>query len=678
MMPGLVQTRAFSYFEHAHRDPRRVTITRTDQLEEMVRRLSAAPVRADDTEGSGLRWDLSARIAGVAWACYRDEGDIQAYYLPFRHQTGESQLSEDVVRRVLHDLYYRTRPDQVRVWWNRKFDDHMMRREGIFLTDHQDIDAMIEARLFDENTPAKLKDRALIDLGELEAHVHEEILKRELVRLAGLHGLKKEDYLDRYGYAQIPIFMAGSYACRDVEYTLRLHRKYSEAGVRSHYSRSPRGPQFWGIWNTEMVLARVLCDVEEWGLPINRGYVDWLRQDTMGAIERLDAGIWDVLGHHRRFNLDSDEELRFFLTRSLGLQLYKYTRGGELAVDREVLEEFSAEAPVLLQIKERREAKKLATTYTNSLLEWCDGSDIIHGNYQQMGTDTGRASMTEPNLQNIASDSDTRSKAATGKKLKDGGRDPWSVRRAFPVRWVNGIRWPRLYIDWSQVELRVLTDASGDPNLTLAYRNGEDLHTQTTRLIYGHSLSKGEEAEKRRTSKVANFGDSYMMTAVGLARKAKIPLEEAEDFMRRRAAAYPGIGMFRSRLFQQARANGGWFANKYGRTRRIPELMSGDEKEFRRACRKAIASRIQGEAGDFAKEKMVQLDAFLRAHKLRARIAGWVHDEIAIDAPPEEFVFVARGARAVMQHAPDYSIPMVADVSYTMTDWSEKAEVPGL
>lgn len=672
-MTALIQLRAFSYFAEAHRDPTKVVVTRSDQLEEMVRRLSAAPVRADDTEGSGLRWDLHARISGYAWACYREDGGIQAYYLPFRHQTGESQLPLDAIHRVTRDLYYNTRPDQLRVWWNRKFDDHMLRREGLTLTDDRDVDAMIAARLYDENTSAKLKDRAVLDLGEVAAHVHEELLGREVVRIAALHGLTKDPYLDRYGYAQLPIHMAGVYACHDVEYTLRLYRKYVEANVVSYYSRSPRGPQYPGIWQTEQVLARVLCDIEEWGQPVNRGYIGWLRHETMSAIERLDAAIWDEVGYHRRFNVDSDDELRHFLTRSLGLQLYKTTRGGLLAVDREVLEEFAAEAPMLLKIKERREAKKLATTYTSSLLEWCDSNDIIHGNFQQLGTDTGRASMREPNLQNIASDSDTRSKAATGKKLEEGGRDPWSVRRAFPVRVVNGERWVRSYIDWSQIELRELADATRDENLITAYRNGEDLHDQTTRLIYGHVTK-----EKRKTSKMANFGDSFGITPIGLARRAKIPVEEAEDFMRRRSAAYPGIERFRRALFAEARANGGWISNKFGRTRRIYDLLSNDDRMLARAKRMMIASRIQGGAGDLAKFAVVALDAWIRKHGLRSRLSGWIHDEIAIDSPPDEFAFVAQGAKAVMENFPDYLVPIVAEASYSITDWSEKQETPGL
>lgn len=671
-----VQTRLVDHYALAQaNDPRNTTITTPEQLAEMVRRITAAPITADDTETSGLRWYRDSRIVGYATAAFDERGDVRSYYLPFRHLTHEPQIDPDKALEALRDRYVRARPDQLRVWWNRKFDDHMVRREripGFALTDHNDVDGMIAARLYDENTPAGLKHRALHDLRDLSAHVYEEVLDRETVRLAALNGMKKEEYREAYGYSQIPIFMAGLYACADVRFTLQLFRFYCERNVVSYYSRSPRGPQYPGIWTTENVLTRVLCDVEEWGMPVSRSHVLWLKEQTSAEVERLERECWDTLGAHNKFNLDSDAELRDFLVRKLRLPLYKTTRGGALSVDAEVLEEFAPEWPVLKMILRRREAGKLATTYTDSLLKFTGFDDIIHGDFQQMGTDTGRASMKEPNLQNIAKDSDERALAATGKKVEDGGKDPWSVRRCFPVRSVNGQRWPRLLIDWSQIELRELADATQDPNLLAAYRNGEDLHNQTTKLIYGANLSKSEMKSKRTTAKMANFGDAFGITPQGLARRAGIPLEEAEDFMRRRSAAYPGIEAFRRRLFAEAVQNGGWFSNKFGRTRRIPDLLSRDDRVLRPAKRQMIASRIQGGAAELAKDSFVRLDAFIRANGLRARLSGWIHDEIAIDVPPEEFAFVAHHAKHIMEHFPDYSVPIVADASYTLTDWSEK------
>lgn len=676
-MTVVAQTRLVDWHQAANTNPRAVTVTQPHQLEEMVRRITAAPVTAHDTEGSGLRWFRDSFVVGYAAACYHEAGGVQAYYLPFRHLTGETQIAPDKALEAIRDLYAKARPDQTRVWWNRKYDEHMLRRErvpGLALTDFRDVDAMIAAKLYDENTPAGLKNRALVDLGDKGAHVNEEILGRETMRLAKIAGVSKTEYISRFGYSQIPIYMAGAYACDDVRFTLDLYRFYAERGVLTYFGQSPRGPQYPGIWWTENVLARVLCDVEEWGIAIDRGRVLWLKEQTNAEIEKLERQVWDVIGAHNKFNLDSDAELREYMRFKLRIPLTKTTRGGALSVDAEVLEEFAVDFPVLALILKRREAGKLATTYTNSLLEFTDATDIIHGDFQQMGTDTGRASMQKPNLQNQPSDSDERAVAATGKKVEEGGKDPWSVRGCFPTRIVNGERWVRLLIDWSQIELREIADATQDANMLAAYRNGEDLHNQTTRLIYGE-LPKAEIKAKRKISKMANFGDAFGITPIGLARRAGISVEEAEDFMRRRNAAYPGIERYRRGLFATAVQNGGWFTNKFGRVRRIPELLSHDDKVLARAKRQMIASRIQGGAAELAKDSFVRVDQFLRAHGCRARLCGWIHDEIAIDVPKDEFAFVAFHAQRIMQDFPDYSVPIVADVSWTDTDWSEKRSI---
>lgn len=652
-----IQLRACSWYE-TQADPRAQTITTGEQLGQWVRYLSDARVFAADTETSGLRWDRDGRIIG--WAL--GTADAQCY-IPFRHQTGEIQLPEDVVTRAVKDLFT---ANTTRIWWNRKFDEHMARKDGIRLTIDRDIDAMLEARLYDENTSAALKHRALVDLGDVSAHVYEEILGREVERLAKLNTNKKQDYLDLFGYAQIPVHMAGLYACRDAAYTIKLHQKYHREGL-GRYMQSARGPGCMSLWHTEQALASVLCDLEEWGFAVDTDYFAWLKQETNAAKERLEAEIWAELGYGKEFNLDSDDKLRDFLVRDRGLALHKTTKGGDLAVDREVLEEFAEEAPILLKIKDRREAAKIATTYTDSLLKWIGHDGLLHCNYQQMQADTGRASSTQPNMTNISSDSDTRAKAAMGKKLAEGGVDPWSVRRGFPVR--PGFL--RLFCDWSQIELRVVAHITQDPELLAAYRNGEDLHDKTTKLIFGEV-----DPAKRKVAKMANFGVSFGLTAMGLARRAKIPAEEAEAFMAQFDHAYSGLTSYRHKLWSETRERGGWFENLFGRTRRIPSILSPDDRERTRAERQTIASMVQGTAADISKAAAVSIGLWLRQEGLRTRIVGWIHDEFQFDVPPEELAYVAPQIKARMQHFPDFSVPIIADVEYSTTNWSEKKDLP--
>lgn len=677
----MMQLRAFSYFEGIYgADPNRVTVTRPDQLEEMVQRCQDALELAGDTETNGLRWDLHCHAIGHVYACPNGAGEAVSYYVPFRHRTGEQQVSEEAALAAQRRIRQGARQGQVTYWWNLPFDKHICRKDGVELTPGRDLDAQIDARLLDENTGASLKERALADLGDVTAHVQEQLVGREIQRLATLHGLGKTDYKDRHGYEHLPIFLAGAYATYDGLATLRLAQHYNRKGVRDYYSRSPRGPWAPGIWHTEQQLAHVLVDIEEWGVPVDRQYLYHLREITQRAAAEIESRIWDAVGHHRRFNLDSDDELRHFLVRVLGLPLYRKTRGGDLSVGREVLEEFAGDFPPLALIKDRREASKISSTYTDSLLRWCDRYDYIHGKFRQMGTDTGRAAMTEPNLQNICSDDDARAQAFSGKKLEDGGIDPWSTRRGFVCR----PGYVRLLVDWSQVQLRILADASGDPQLVNGYRtpdtwvdgyrkSGFDVHDHTTKLIWGKV-----EKSKRRTSKEANFGTAFGLTPIGLARRARIPEHEAEAFYQRYWQEYAGVARFRRELWRQAREAGGYITNKFGRTRRVPEILSMDPRTRESAERVVIASKIQGEEGDVTKDAMVRLDRRLKAESLDAHICLWVHDEVGIDVRPQDFARVALIAKAEMEHFPDYAVPITTSVEYTDTNLAEKRKVRGI
>ncbi len=675
-MVAWIQHRGLSY-HGGLQDPLRVTVTTIQQLEAMVRQTQAAKMVSADTETSGLRWDTSSQMVGYVSSMRREDGAVQSYYLPFRHLTGEAQIDQDTALRAIGDMLFRSRSDQTRWWWNRKFDEHILRREqaitskgpgGVLRFGAADPDGMLAARLYDENRSAKLKVRALEDLGDPAAHVFEKMLDRETLRLAKLHSLKKKEYRSQFGYSQIPIHMAGTYGCYDGEFTLRLAEKYLADGVIDYYSKSPRGPEFPSLWETETELTGALTDMEEWGVPLDRGYIHKLRESTYAASERLEQQIWDALGHHQRFDLDSDADLRVFLQRNLGLELTRKTKkGDELSVDREVLLDLAEQAPVCATILDRREARKIATTYADNLLARTDANGLLHCNFMQNGADTGRMSATDPNLHNQAADSDARAIAATGLKLEDGGQDPWSVRRGFTVR----PGWGRLCVDYSQVELRVLAHYSQDPQLLDVYRTGGDIHDRTTQLIFGTI-----EKAKRKTAKMANFGTSFGLTPIGLARRARIPEAEAEAFMDKFNQAYPGIPGLREQMVRQTRRAGGWFNNMFGRTNRVPGIMSSDARLFRPSTRKIIARLIQGTAADLNKAAVVRVHRWLREENLQSRICLNIHDELQADTPHEEAAYVFAGMKRIMEDMPDFTVPIIADGEYTTTNWADKKAIP--
>ena len=638
-----------------------------------------------DYETSGLEWFRAAEAVGVGLASWDEQGRLWNAYVPFRHRTSEPQLDISVIGpaigRLLADSY------TLKIAHNIKFEDHFSRREGWSLEGPR-YDTMVAARLFDENRSGALDARAEQDLGDTQARYWSSILDETVRELARQNKLGIKAYKAKYGYSEIPTQLAALYCGTDTDQTGRLYARYEQWGLSSVYSR---------IWSTEMKLTRILCSMEEHGLPINVAYLDGVQQSVVAAKKQLEAALQMQLGG-KMINPGSDDEVRHLLLNVIGLQWDKRTKVSEAdyrrhqqalrllqqgrlsqddyapfaqytekkAVDREVLETFAETNYVCRLLLAWRDADKLATTYTASILGMCDARGYVHGDLKQVGTNTGRLSCEKPNYHNFPSDDDERALQYSGKKLSAGGVDPWSIRRAFGMRAPN---WVRIFLDYSQIELRVLAKYSGDPIMVDAYLKDEDIHDRTAAEV-GHIL--GKECS-RRVAKVVNFGLSYGLSEKGLSSQAKIPLEEAFVFLQAFFQRYSGVAAFRETLWDQARKQQCHWRNLFGRSRRLPDLVSAEFFRRKKAERQMMGSAIQGTAAELTKESLVRIDEWFRECRIPALIVNTVHDEIQIDCPRECLPLVVSGARERMEAFSEFApIPIRVSADWTDSTWADK------
>jgi DNA polymerase-1 len=605
-----------------------------------------------DFETSGLEYFKHAESCGIALGSWDIQGVFHSYYVPYRHHTGEQQLDLGLIAPAIQGLLADQRT--LKIAHHIKFDEHMAQKEGWQVRGPR-YDTMIGAYFYDENTPKALKTRAQTDLGIVDASAWESRLDAEVHRLAKLSGKNIGEYKNQYGYSQVNIPLAGVYACYDVDFAGQLFSFYEKKGLSHRYPR---------VWATEMELTGVLCKMEAEGMLVDVPYLTQLREQLGRRKEEVEREFSHVTGG-AKFNLASDDALREFLQKDLGLRLTKLTKKKQLSVDKEVLEYFAETHRSIPLIMDWREAEKLYNTYTKSILDRLDDRGYVHPDYQQVGTDTGRTSCKTPNFQNISSDSDARAVKHTGKKLEDGGADPWSVRRAFLNR---GPGWVRLLFDYSQIELRVLAHYSQDPVMVGAYLAGEDIHSRTSMEVFGTA-----EKSKRRMAKVINFGLSYCMTPVGFARQAKVSEEEAEGYFKKFFERYSGVTTFRQKFWGQVRRNNGGFCNLFGRPRRIFGMNAKSDYERGKAERQAIASIIQGTAAELTKESLVRIAREFSARQLDAHPVATIHDEIQIDCRVDDMPQVARLVKGCMENYPEFApIPILVDASWTTTNWSEK------
>lgn len=634
------------------------TLVMTGALfQRMLNFLDQSPVLVFDFETSGLEWFKDARPCGLALSGWdKDTQKIHSFYTPYRHRTGEAQLDIGVIGPAFKKLL--ADESRTKIAHNLKFDEHFARTEGWRVKGPR-YDTMIAARLYDENRPLALKTRAEQDLGRQDAGEWERKVGGQVTKLAKIHKMGKKDYMAKYGYSQVVSPVCGTYACFDVEYTLGLYGLYERARVSSAYPR---------IWNTEMQLIEVMCDMEEMGLPIDVDYLGNLRDSLHGVKASLEMEIERLVGG--RLNVSSDEVLRDFMVNRLGFKLTKLTKTkANLSVDNEVLASFQDHHPVIKVIMDWRDVEKLLNTYTTSILKRLDSKNILHADFQQTGTNTGRLSCKEPNFQNQPSDDDARAEKYTGKDLEHGGIDPWSIRRAFVNR---GPGWVRLFFDYSQIELRVLAFYSKDPVMLDNYLKGGDIHERTSLEVFG-----SKEKKFRRVAKVINFGIPYGISELGLSHQAKIPYRDAEKFLATFFRRYAGVAQFRKRFWTQVRSQGCQFQNLFGRPRRVPHIVSPSDFHRGKGERQAIATLIQGTAAELMKESMVRVHQRFQKEGLPAYLVNSVHDEAQADCHVDALVPACRAMKEEMERFPEFDpIPVVVDGDYSTQSWADKKGLP--
>jgi DNA polymerase-1 len=261
----------------------------------------------------------------------------------------------------------------------------------------------------------------------------------------------------------------------------------------------------------------------------------------------------------------------------------------------------------------------------------------LHTTFHQTGTATGRLASSDPNLQNIPARSD------------------WGlrIRRAFVAR---GPEWCLLSADYSQIELRILAHITGDATLTGAFARGEDIHTRTACEVFDVAPEE-VSSDQRRMAKVVNFGLIYGMNEYGLAQRLEITPEEAQRYIEKYFARFPGVQAYTERVVEEARRRG-YTETLFGRRRYLPALHSSETREREAAERAAINTPIQGSAADLIKKAMIQVVEALEGAGSRALLLLQIHDELLFEVPREESEEVGRMVKEVMTSVYPLRVPL--------------------
>lgn len=397
----------------------------------------------------------------------------------------------------------------------------------------------------------------------------------------------------------------------------------------------------------EIPLSNVLAGMENLGFAVDKQGIEDFGKMLKENIENLKSEIYNSVG--REFNINSPKQLGVALFEDLALPCKKKTKSG-YSTSADVLESLKNQHPVVSMVLQYRTLSKLNSTYCEGLLKVIGDDGRIHSSFNQTETRTGRISSTEPNLQNIPVRTEL-------------GRE---MRKFFTAR--EG--WVLVDADYSQIELRVLADISGDKNMIDAFKNNQDIHAITASQVFNMPLDF-VTGEMRSRAKAVNFGIVYGIGAYSLAKDIGVTNKEAKNYIESYLKHYSGIDKYMHDVVEKAKDTG-YVETVFGRRRYLPELSASNGMTRAFGERVARNAPIQGTAADIIKIAMIKVDKRLTEENLEARLVLQVHDELIVECPSHESMRVAMILQEEMEKAVSLSVPLVADSAVGKTWYDAK------
>ena len=399
--------------------------------------------------------------------------------------------------------------------------------------------------------------------------------------------------------------------------------------------------------DVEMPLIEILSAMEKKGIKIDPNYFSNYEIELGNLIEKLQEKIYLEAGEN--FNINSPKQLAEILFFKLNLPPVKKTKTG-LSTDEEVLEKLKNDGEKIAKyILEYRKLAKLKNTYVDAIPKLRDDKNRIHTTFNQIGTTTGRLSSSDPNLQNIP--------VKTDEGIK--------IRQGFIAEEGNVL----MGIDYSQIELRVLAQLSGDKNLREAYQQNMDLHSLTARKIFELSDVENVSREQRIIAKTINFSIIYGKTAFGLAKELGINQREAAEYIERYFNQYPRVKDFEKEIIEFTEKSG-YTETFFGR-RRIIEGINSKNKNIRsQAERMAVNSVIQGTAAEIIKKVMIELYRYLK-DKEGISLLLQVHDELIFEIEKDKVEMYKKDIEDIMKNSVKFEdVPLEINTNIGI-NWAE-------
>jgi len=516
-------------------------------------------------------------------------------------------------------------PNIRKVGQNLKYDISVLKWHGIEVRG-QLLDTMLAHYLIDPDQRHNLE------------HLAESLLNYSPIPITALIGEKKGS---QKNMRDVDLDRLCEYAAEDADIALQLWHKLKPMLKERGQERV--------FYEIETPLLPVLAQMEYNGIGLDVSALANYSKELEKKIQTLETAIFEMAGGEP-FNLNSPKQLGEVLFDKMQLaEKPQKTKTGQYKTNEEVLLELAPKHEIVQKILDYRQLTKLKSTYVDSLpQEVFQKTGRIHTTFRQAVTTTGRLSSENPNLQNIPI-------------RTEEGRE---IRRAF----ISRPGYILLACDYSQIELRIMAELSGDKGLRDAFIHEEDIHASTAARVFGVPLNE-VTPEMRRKAKMVNFGIIYGISAFGLAQRLGIPRGEAAEIISQYRASYPGVQKYLEKTIEFARKNG-YVETITGRRRYIRDINARNQTVRAGAERNAINAPIQGTAADMIKIAMINIQKLLDEHQTKTRLLLQIHDELVFDLFPDEQEELVPLIEEKMKSAIPMEVPILVE-SGTGNNWLE-------
>ena len=580
-------------------------------LEALAQALRQAGRFAFDTETSGLN-AMEADLVGMSFSTEKGA----AWYVPVNSDAWPN------IQSRLQDIFEDSR--MIVVGQNLKYDGKIMQRHGVDITKATLEDTMVAHYLLEPDQPHGMDALA------------KAYLDYQCIPITDLIGKKGKG---QRSMADLSPSEVVNYACEDADITLRLADVLipllEKEGLTSLFRE------------VEMPLLGVLMHMELQGVALDTHHLSAFNQKLTEQLDALQDSIQSHAGVP--FNVDSPRQLGDVLFEHLAIPArIKKTKSGQYPTSEAVLSKLVQAHPIVNEVLEYRKLKKLRSTYVEPLPTMLDAqTGRVHTTYMQVVASTGRLSSKDPNLQNIPI-------------RTEQGRE---IRKAFIPSEPHRVL---VAADYSQVELRIAAAMSQEEGMMEAFRQGIDIHTATAAKVFGVP-TEDVSRDQRSQAKAVNFGILYGQGAFGLAENLGISRKEAKAIIDAYHSQFAGLEAFTQKCVAEAREKG-YASTLMGRRRPLPDINSNNAVVRAFAERNAVNTPIQGSAADIIKIAMV--DVFKAMTDMKSKLIMQVHDELVVDAVPEELDQVKQLLITNMERAVKVDVPLEVEVSHGRT-WLE-------